>query len=79
MLPGSRERWTKRLNRNEYEILYYLYEIRNKQQIREYFKNRIEDSEIEEIMAQHRKLGTIIQTRDSYLSVANFPEYWKMH
>lgn len=74
---GIKDNWKKKLDVYENELLYYLYEIRNKKQVFEYFNNKIEYNQLLNIINNHLRLGTIIESDGSYLCVANYPEYWE--
>lgn len=76
-VPGYEDKWEKQLKENELEILRYLYWTRSKKHVTEAFKNKWSEEEINTIVDDHIKRGSIVQFKQLLLCVANDRGYWK--
>ena len=76
-VPGSKEKWSLRLDRNELKVLRYLYWIRRRKHVIERFENEMNATDITALIDRHLELGSLVRFKDFLLCVVNDPGYWK--
>jgi len=74
-VPGDRQAWSRQLSEQELLVLRQLYWSRNRRQLERELSGSLDSEQLATILAEHRRLGTVLEGDGLLLSVANDPEF----